>query len=269
MIFPHGGRCRLGHSARSCPPTFLPVGKSVAKRLSDTEKWMDGWFRRLPTNSKMLWLYILDRCDIAGVWECDLDLFGLLSGVTVTTEEMHEHLGERLHFFDNERKVWVRKFIDFQNGHLREESESKIIQLIIRTLKSYNLWIPYTVGINTHHDRAIVKERVKEEEKEQEKERAKPKFSDTSPETQAVFDAYPSTRKINGKTTPVHKTLNDYNLIAGVLNNKPDYPLLEVVILYAASTEAPKDLRTFLAALPDPKTLRKPVRQSSPMVDFV
>lgn len=142
----------------------------MAKRLSDTEKWMDSWFRRLPANGKILWLYILDRCDIAGVWEVDYDLFSLLSGVPMTPEEAESMLGDRVHFFDDGRKAWVRKFIDFQNGPLREESESKIIQLIIRTLKSHDLWIPYSMGINTHKDRAIVKERVKERVKGKEKE---------------------------------------------------------------------------------------------------
>ncbi len=94
------------------------------------------------------------------------------------------------------------------------------------------------------------------------------KFSSDSPETHTVFDAYPNTRKINGKSSYVGKTLNDYNLIAGVLNNKPDYPLLEIVKLYAASTEAPKDLRGFLAALPDPATLRNASPRKGVQVDW-
>lgn len=163
----------------------------MAKRLSDTEKWMDSWFRRLPTNGKILWLYILDRCDIAGVWEVDYDLFSLLSGVPITAQEAESMLGDRIHLFDDGRKIWVRKFIDFQNGPLREESESKIIQLIIRTLKAHDLWIPYTMGINTHKDRAIVKERVKGKEKEQ--------ANEPTTELEIAFNearlAYPGTRR--------------------------------------------------------------------------
>ncbi len=107
------------------------------------------------------------------------------------------------------------------------------------------------------------------EDREQRQERTTArKFSSDSPETHAVFDAYPNTRKINGKSSYVGKTLNDYNLIAGVLNNKPDYPLLEVVKLYAASTEAPKDLRGFLAALPDPATLRSASPRKGVQVDW-
>jgi len=163
----------------------------MAKRLSDTEKWMDSWFRRLPTNGKILWLYILDRCDIAGVWEVDYDLFSLLSGVPITAQEAESMLGERIHFFDDGRKVWVRKFIDFQNGPLREESESKIIQLIIRTLKAHDLWVLYSMGINTLSDRVIVKERAKGKEKEQRNE--------PITEIEVAFNearlAYPGTRR--------------------------------------------------------------------------
>lgn len=143
----------------------------MAKRLSDTEKWMDGWFRRLPTNGKILWLYILDRCDISGVWEIDLDLFNLLTGSSATVEEMERDFGDRLHFFDGRRKVWIRRFIDFQNGPLDPESKSPIIKSILKSLKNHGLWEPYFKGINTLSYRDKEKERVKEREKEEEKAR--------------------------------------------------------------------------------------------------
>lgn len=44
----------------------------MGKRLGETDKWNDQWFRtRLPL-AKLWYLYLLDRCDQGGVWEIDL-----------------------------------------------------------------------------------------------------------------------------------------------------------------------------------------------------
>jgi hypothetical protein len=43
------------------------------KRFSETAKWDDPWFRALPGAHKLVFLYLLDRCNNAGFWEEDLD----------------------------------------------------------------------------------------------------------------------------------------------------------------------------------------------------
>jgi len=54
----------------------------VSKRFTDSEKWRDPWFRRLPTEYKLLWLYLLDECDVSGVWKVDLELATMIIGYT-------------------------------------------------------------------------------------------------------------------------------------------------------------------------------------------
>jgi len=44
------------------------------KRFTETQKWEDAWFRRLPLELKTLWSWLLDKCDNAGVIDPDLDL---------------------------------------------------------------------------------------------------------------------------------------------------------------------------------------------------
>ena len=44
------------------------------KRFTETLKWRDKWFRRLKLQDKLLWGWLLDNCDAAGVIDVDLDL---------------------------------------------------------------------------------------------------------------------------------------------------------------------------------------------------
>ena len=41
------------------------------KRHTETNKWKDRWFRLLTRDHKLLYLYLLDVCDAAGVVEFD------------------------------------------------------------------------------------------------------------------------------------------------------------------------------------------------------
>jgi hypothetical protein len=55
----------------------------MAKRFTDSEKWNRPWFRKLPTKYKLLWLYILDHCDMSGVWYVDFELASMMIGEPV------------------------------------------------------------------------------------------------------------------------------------------------------------------------------------------
>ena len=46
----------------------------MAKRFTDTDKWQDEWWGSLPNDYRMIWLYLVDRCSIAGIWKKDLTL---------------------------------------------------------------------------------------------------------------------------------------------------------------------------------------------------
>ena len=48
-------------------------------RFSETDKWKDSWFRKLPAPSKLLFLYILDTCDNAGFFELDIELCAFIT----------------------------------------------------------------------------------------------------------------------------------------------------------------------------------------------
>lgn len=88
----------------------------MAKRFTETNKWNDAWYRRLPCAAKLLWLWLCDNCDHAGVISPDLDLASFQIGEPVD-ESTVELLGDRLGRLKN-GKLHIRKFVIFQYGKL-------------------------------------------------------------------------------------------------------------------------------------------------------
>lgn len=41
----------------------------MSARFTETEKWSDPWFQSLPHGSKLLFMYLCDRCNMAGFYE--------------------------------------------------------------------------------------------------------------------------------------------------------------------------------------------------------
>jgi len=62
---------------------------------------------------KLVWLYILDMCDHAGVYKVNLKLLKFQTGTDRTEEEILEYLKDRVYLADN-NKWFIPKFITFQ-----------------------------------------------------------------------------------------------------------------------------------------------------------
>jgi len=84
----------------------------MAKRLSDSTKWADEWFTELPMDMKLVWLYILDMCDHAGVYKVNLKLLRFQTGTDRPENEIVEYLKDRIYIAEN--KWFIPKFIGFQ-----------------------------------------------------------------------------------------------------------------------------------------------------------
>jgi len=52
----------------------------MVKRFTETTKWLDPWFRKLPAKVKIFWMYLIDSCDNAGFWIVDFELASFLIG---------------------------------------------------------------------------------------------------------------------------------------------------------------------------------------------
>jgi hypothetical protein len=109
----------------------------MAKRFSDTDKWKKPFIRSLQAPYKLLWLYILDDCDHAGVWQVDMEIANIKIGENLNTETALKQFGDKITVFDSGEKWFIKDFIDFQYGELNPKN--RVHESVLSILKKYNL----------------------------------------------------------------------------------------------------------------------------------
>ena len=82
------------------------------RRQVDPGIWNKAWHRKLAVKHKLLWKYICDHCDWAGVWEPDFDLAAFMIGDDIESTDLNV-FGDRIQQLAN-GKYWIAGFIDFQ-----------------------------------------------------------------------------------------------------------------------------------------------------------
>ena len=140
----------------------------MAKRFTDTEKWEDPWFRNLLREYQVFWIYLLDKCDAAGVWKVDFEMAEFcLKQNNLNEQELTRVFKDRIKIFDGGKKWFIPRFISFQYGELDEFCNPH--KSIFKLLRSYKLE-GYLEGINTPKN----KTRTRQDYTRQEKERVLP-----------------------------------------------------------------------------------------------
>jgi hypothetical protein len=86
------------------------------KRFTETLKWQNPWFRKLTPEAKLLWQWLLDHCDAAGVIEPDFELATFQIGVEIDSAVIDE-LGTRVRQLAS-GKLLIPAFIGFQYGRI-------------------------------------------------------------------------------------------------------------------------------------------------------
>jgi hypothetical protein len=187
----------------------------MSKRFTDTNKFDDPWFCNLSKDAKLVWEFILAKCDNAGVWEPNFRIGTACLG-EVDWDACLTELGDRIIVLTNGR-WWAWKFVAFQYGQLSEACKPH--QNVIRLLRQHGLLErlfelqskgypteakEYPKGIHTLQEKDKDKEEDKEEDKglgsaegkvapqpPSEPEVEPVPKRDLTAEAQAIYDAYP------------------------------------------------------------------------------
>lgn len=140
----------------------------MAKRFTDSEKWDDPFFLDMPNEFKLLYIYILDKCDAVGVWKINKRLAEFCIG-KIEWDLFVSYMGQRIKIISDE-KLWLTKFCSYQYGILDEDSKSPATKSHISRLKSHSLYIDYKKTIARDKVKAKAKEEVKAKVKVKEEE---------------------------------------------------------------------------------------------------
>jgi hypothetical protein len=144
----------------------------MPKRFTDTNKLKKKWLRGLKAPYKLLWIYLLDSCDHAGIWEVDFEIANIYIGGGTSEQNAISVFKDKIHIFDDGNKWFIIDFIDFQYSGLNANNPAH--NNVIKQLKKYNL-IDDNLNIKISPSKAPLqgtkeeeeeKEKVKEEEKE-------------------------------------------------------------------------------------------------------
>lgn len=137
----------------------------MAKRFTDSTKWSKPFIRSMKAPYKLLWLYILDECDHAGIWQVDFEVAQVKIGERLNLETALEQLKGKIYPFADGEKWFIPDFIDFQYGVLNPENRAH--NSVIQLLNKYNLLLenkPLTsplqgaMDIDKDKDKDMVKE---------------------------------------------------------------------------------------------------------------
>ena len=94
----------------------------MAKRFTDNGKWKKRFFKTLSPKYKLLWIYILDDCDHAGIWEVDMEVAQLRIGEPLEEQKALELFNGNLVVIKGGDKWFIPDFITFQYGELNPNS---------------------------------------------------------------------------------------------------------------------------------------------------
>lgn len=113
----------------------------MAKRFTDTTKWAGSFFGELTIAQKLAWIYLCDNCDMAGVWRVNMRLLNFQVGTDYTLDDLQHAFGDRIFAFDDQTKILIMSFIEFQYGCTAENlnSSSRVHASVLKILNSHRL----------------------------------------------------------------------------------------------------------------------------------
>jgi hypothetical protein len=107
----------------------------MAKRFTDTEKWKDDWYLSLSNDYRIVWQWLLDNCNHAGICKPSIKLLNFMCNTNLSEDELFKIFDNRLLNFNT---YWfIPKFIKFQYVSL--DTKKPAVISVVKELKMNNL----------------------------------------------------------------------------------------------------------------------------------
>jgi hypothetical protein len=149
----------------------------MAKRFTDTEKWKKPFIRGLQGAYKLLWLYICDDCDHAGIWQVDMEVAAIRIGEKIDIKEAIKSFDEKIIIIDKGNKWFIPSFLEFQYPS-GLNSDNRAHNSVIILLEKYNLRISKDKPLISPSEGSMDMDMVKDMDKDMVKAEKKVKFKE-------------------------------------------------------------------------------------------
>lgn len=110
----------------------------MAKRFTDTDKWKDEWYTELPNDYKVIWQYLLDTCDNAGLYKRNIKLLNYYCNTNVSAEDIIKVFNKRVTQLTDEKWL-INKFCIYQYGTDFLDSTNKAVLSAVKILEQNNI----------------------------------------------------------------------------------------------------------------------------------
>jgi len=159
----------------------------MAKRFTDTDKWKKPFVKSLKGTYKLFWLYLLDDCDHAGIWQVDVDVAQIRIGDEIDLYQALKLFGDKVTVFNNGEKWFIPDFIEFQYGDLNPQNRAH--NSVLTLLNKYNL-LPKNKPLTSPLQGAKDKDMDKDMDKDKDKEVGESEKKFTPPTEEEVMDYF-------------------------------------------------------------------------------
>lgn len=192
----------------------------MAKRLSESTRWDDPWYRTLPLHLRNFWDFLCVRPDAAGVWKPDWEAIGFYVSKEINPKTVLDSLNDgkdRINVLTN--GYWqVIEWVKFQMGvDLNEKvGQHKATIALIEKYRDYGYIGEF--NITTNSPSAYKKARMVKPRKAKQPPKASSEFKYLdNAEFQKAFNDYLEMRKENRK----YPTERAKNLVLSDLHKHP------------------------------------------------
>ena len=133
----------------------------MSKRFTETAIWLEDWFIDMPNEYKLLWNYIKDNCNHAGIWKPNKKLFEAIIGVKVDLKKALDYMNrEKNRILILASGHWyIIDFFIFQYG-----ASFNINNRVHKSIKS--IYLKEEIDLTSIRGLIEVKEGVKDKDKD-------------------------------------------------------------------------------------------------------
>lgn len=120
-------------------------------RFTAPEKWNDAWFSNLKPIEKLVFLYLVDKCDNAGFFEINQRIDSFLIGISETDFLANLKSLKKTYVESTDgRKIWIKNYLRYQKNlplNPDNNAHKQIITFIKSNIENFNYDFNY-LGAN-------------------------------------------------------------------------------------------------------------------------